>query len=69
MLWLQTSKDASGTMNLGGSLTKQVIYAPLLDARCLCDVFFFLDIHWLVLCGCLQCFDAVAWASGKASGL
>jgi len=32
MLWLQTSKDASGTMNLGGSLTKQVIYAPLLDA-------------------------------------
>lgn len=24
MLWLQTSKDASGTMNLGGSLTKQV---------------------------------------------
>lgn len=24
MLWLQTSRDASGTMNLGGSLTKQV---------------------------------------------
>jgi len=24
MLWLQTSKTASGTMNLGGSLTKQV---------------------------------------------
>ena len=27
MLWLQTSKDASGTMNLGGSLTKQVCYS------------------------------------------
>jgi len=25
MLWLQTSKAESGTMNLGGSLTKQVI--------------------------------------------
>lgn len=24
MLWLQTSKDASGVMNLGGSLTRQV---------------------------------------------
>ena len=24
MLWLQTSKAASGTMNLGGSLTRQV---------------------------------------------
>lgn len=24
MLWLQTSKDASGTMNLGGSLTRQI---------------------------------------------
>jgi len=25
MLWLQTNKAASGTMNLGGSLTRQVI--------------------------------------------
>ncbi len=24
MLWLQTSKSGSGTMNLGGSLTRQV---------------------------------------------
>jgi hypothetical protein len=24
MLWLQTNKQASGTMNLGGSLTRQV---------------------------------------------
>ena len=24
MLWLQTTKSASGTMNLGGSLTRQV---------------------------------------------
>ena len=26
MLWLQTIKAASGTMNLGGSLTRQVTY-------------------------------------------
>jgi len=26
MLWLQTSKAASGTMNLGGSLTRQVTF-------------------------------------------
>lgn len=26
MLWLQTDKAASGTMNLGGSLTRQVIF-------------------------------------------
>lgn len=25
MLWLQTNKEGSGTMNLGGSLTRQVI--------------------------------------------
>lgn len=25
MLWLQTNKPGSGTMNLGGSLTRQVI--------------------------------------------
>lgn len=25
MLWLQTNKQGSGTMNLGGSLTRQVI--------------------------------------------
>ena len=35
MLWLQTNKVGSGTMNLGGSLTRQVgvyrieIYAPM----------------------------------------
>lgn len=26
MLWLQTNKISSGTMNLGGSLTRQVIF-------------------------------------------
>lgn len=29
MLWLQTTKTGSGTMNLGGSLTRQVTLAPL----------------------------------------
>jgi len=29
MLWLQTSKTASGTMNLGGSLTRQVTFLCL----------------------------------------
>ena len=28
MLWLQTNKAASGTMNLGGSLTRQVEFLP-----------------------------------------
>lgn len=27
MLWLQTTKTGSGTMNLGGSLTRQVRYS------------------------------------------
>jgi len=34
MLWLQTSKEASGTMNLGGSLTRQVESdSPVNDAN------------------------------------
>ena len=28
MLWLQTNKEGSGTMNLGGSLTRQVQQPP-----------------------------------------
>lgn len=30
MLWLQTNKHGSGTMNLGGSLTRQVTYVILI---------------------------------------
>ena len=29
MLWLQTNKQGSGTMNLGGSLTRQVTHPSL----------------------------------------
>lgn len=32
MLWLQTNKEGSGTMNLGGSLTRQVLQFYLLLA-------------------------------------
>lgn len=34
MLWLQTNKSGSGTMNLGGSLTRQVdlVFPPLASA-------------------------------------
>lgn len=34
MLWLQTNKSGSGTMNLGGSLTRQVelVFQPLASA-------------------------------------
>lgn len=36
MLWLQTNKSGSGTMNLGGSLTRQVELSlrPLASAHC-----------------------------------
>lgn len=33
MLWLQTNKQASGTMNLGGSLTRQVNTKISLEVR------------------------------------
>ena len=33
MLWLQTDKAASGTMNLGGSLTRQVNFATETSLR------------------------------------
>lgn len=35
MLWLQTNKQGSGTMNLGGSLTRQVTLSYVLPS-CLC---------------------------------
>jgi len=35
MLWLQTNKAASGVMNLGGSLTRQVCILFLMNSRCL----------------------------------
>lgn len=33
MLWLQTNKQGSGTMNLGGSLTRQVSSAAFLSQK------------------------------------
>ena len=33
MLWLQTNKEGSGTMNLGGSLTRQVGWEGGRDCR------------------------------------
>ena len=40
--------------------------AALALSCCNCDVFCYLN---MVLCNTLQCFDAVGWASGRASGL
>uniref|UniRef100_A0A8C6L3V6 F-actin-capping protein subunit beta n=1 Tax=Nothobranchius furzeri TaxID=105023 RepID=A0A8C6L3V6_NOTFU len=34
MLWLQTTKTGSGTMNLGGSLTRQVCYLRVVNVLC-----------------------------------
>ena len=34
MLWLQTNKEGSGTMNLGGSMTRQVRLSFALDDSC-----------------------------------
>jgi len=33
------------------------------------DVQAILDLSYTTLEGCLQCFDAVGWAAGRASGL
>ena len=45
----------------------------VLVQTCTVFVFFFLTQFWLVSCSsdylCLQCFDAVGWAAGRASGL
>jgi len=49
------------------------LYHPVIDDKvraCNCNVLsIFLLYCWVILIGCLQCFDTVGWASGRASGI